>query len=427
MRKIILFILLSVLLLVPKYLLAQVNLNVTGGNAICLPHESGLDSLFLFEDLTTAMLQTPDANPKWWKFQDGDSLLVATGTETFFPEHNTGYILHTAEGRCVFWVWEYAQCKAKVHSIEANTDHDNTCEETQLLLEAIIPEMSYQDIYGEKHTMKRECEVEYHSLSWNGEEWVDTLCMETMPLRNVITVGAPLQNTIFTLYDRQFATILGTDIDSISTREYEARAVKAYPTTITATRGELEENEAERPVDEKKTTGSAPLDIFFQPNPTPAVKYYRWEIRKGNDLIVQRTDEEQRYTFDEHGGYRALLWVSNDYCTSDSVEITITVSSSQLRVPNVFTPNGDGVNDEFRVAYRSIIEFHGWVYDRWGHKVFEWTDPAKGWDGKINGKDAAESAYFYVIRAKGADYNPQEEIGIYELKGDINLIRGKKK
>ena len=124
------------------------------------------------------------------------------------------------------------------------------------------------------------------------------------------------------------------------------------------------------------------------------------------------------------------------------MEVTVNISESYLAVPNVFTPNGDGQNDEFRVAYRSLREFHCWVYNRWGHLVFEWTDPAKGWDGTISGgRPAAEGAYFYVIRALGTDAaknakysakasykkkkaNADESvIGVYQLSGDINLLR----
>ena len=104
------------------------------------------------------------------------------------------------------------------------------------------------------------------------------------------------------------------------------------------------------------------------------------------------------------------------------------------------------MNDEFRVAYRSLREFHCWVYNRWGKLVYQWTDPAQGWDGTINGRPAAEGAYFYVIRAFGTDaaadakyvgakasytkrkLNADEAlIGVYQLSGDINLLRGKQK
>ena len=106
--------------------------------------------------------------------------------------------------------------------------------------------------------------------------------------------------------------------------------------------------------------------------------------------------------------------------------------------PNTFTPNGDGANDEFRVVYRSLKEFHIWVYNRWGHLVYESSDPAKGWDGNINGKPAAVGAYYYVIRALGTDaetgymskpkYSQKVKkqelpVGVYQLSGDINLLR----
>ena len=182
--------------------------------------------------------------------------------------------------------------------------------------------------------------------------------------------------------------------------------------------------------------------MAFYSNPTPAALFYRWSIYKSTERIVTRTDQDIRYTFYEPGSYRIVCSVNNAECTSDSSEVVVNISESYLAVPNVFTPNGDGKNDEFRVAYRSLKEFHCWVYNRWGKLVYEWTDPAKGWDGTINGRPAAEGAYFYVIRALGTDapknasymmkavytkkkLNADEAvIGVYQLSGDINLIRG---
>ena len=122
----------------------------------------------------------------------------------------------------------------------------------------------------------------------------------------------------------------------------------------------------------------------------------------------------------------------------------VNVAESYLRVPNFFTPGGSCPNAEFRVAYRSLKEFHIWVYNRWGKLVYESTDPEKGWDGRINGKLAADGAYFYVVRALGTDANrnnyislkasynkkkandPESVLGVYQLSGDINLLRCRK-
>ena len=189
---------------------------------------------------------------------------------------------------------------------------------------------------------------------------------------------------------------------------------------------------------------SGELEVAFYSNPTPAVRFYRWSIYKASQHIATRTDQDIRYTFSEPGSYRVVCKVNNSDCSADSMEMKVNISESYLRVPNVFTPDGNGKNDEFRVAYRSIREFHCWVYNRWGKLVYEWTDPAKGWDGTINGRPAAEGAYFYVIRAMGTDaakdasyigqkaaYKKKKEnadesiIGIYQLSGDINLLRRK--
>ena len=221
-------------------------------------------------------------------------------------------------------------------------------------------------------------------------------------------------------------------------------------TSLVTTRGEAGDpsNEMNRPEKKDLITGSeysGPLEVAFYSNPTPAAQYYQWTIYRSADVLVTRQDKDIRYTFSEAGAYRVVCKVNNPYCTSDSSEVAVVISASFLSVPNVFTPNGDTHNDEFRVAYRSLAEFHCWVYNRWGKLVYEWTDPAKGWDGTINGKPAAEGAYFYVIRAKGTDaptdadyialkaiYNkrkrstPESVLGIYQLSGDINLLRGKK-
>ena len=252
-------------------------------------------------------------------------------------------------------------------------------------------------------------------------------------------------------YDKEIRAKLGLDSACVEVDLplEEVKAVKHELTSLATTRGDEKEksNERNRPTSQELIVGSeysGPLEVAFYSNPTPAATYYKWSIYKSTELIVSRFDPDIRYTFTVPGSYRVVCSVNNVHCTSDSTEVTVAVAESYLAVPNVFTPNGDGKNDEFRVAYRSLREFHCWVYNRWGKLVYEWTDPAKGWDGTINGRPAAEGAYFYVIRALGTDadknasytmkavYNKKKlnadesMIGVYQLSGDINLVRGKR-
>ncbi len=417
---------------------------VTAPDAYELPNPTGIDHVFIFKDLTDAVIKTQANIDKLYRMNGADSVFAYSGMDKWVNmEDNTGYIVYAGGVRETFWVIDYSNYKLEFNALNADIDYTERCTETKLILDGNLPELSYRTQYGSKQIISRECEVSYTTLSWGGEDWQDSLCTETMPLRETLIAGAPLRDTEFTLRADQIAKALGLEQDSVVSDVYEACAVAAHPTTITTIRGteaeNMRTNEVERPTEATQLKGSAPLDILFKANGnTPVAQYYKWQILKGNDLIAQRSDESHRYVFDDFGEFRVLLWVSNDKCQSDSVEITVSVSTSQLVVPNVFTPNGDGRNDEFRVMYRSIIEFECWIYNRWGKLVYHWTDPAKGWDGTINGRPAAEGAYYYVIRAKGADAEADgkyhrvttkrpADVGVYQLSGDINLIRGTKK
>ena len=418
------------------------NLITASGNVTELPTPAGVDHVFIFADLTSAQINA-SATATWYKYDNGTQTQIQTGVDYLYPEDNTGYIVEIGTQTVSFFVIDYSKHLINIRSLTPNLEYENRCEYTELLVDADIPQLEYRLPDGRKREITREAQVTYTSLGWDGEQWQDSLCSEQVTMRERIIVGAPLRNTVFTIGADQFMKELSLTIDSVTSDLYEAVAVDARPTTITTVRGDENENqrtnEIERPIETTQLQGSAPLDILFRANANaPVAQYYQWKIYKGTQLVVQRTDDQHRYTFQEYGQYRVVLVVSNDYCATDSTSIDVSVSLSQLLVPNVFTPNGDGRNDEFRVSYRSIIEFECWVYDRWGHLVYHWNDPAKGWDGTVNGRPAAEGAYFYIIRAKGADAEAgakyrratakkPAEIGVYQLSGDINLIRGERK
>ena len=86
----------------------------------------------------------------------------------------------------------------------------------------------------------------------------------------------------------------------------------------------------------------------------------------------------------------------------------------------VLVINGDDINDIYgaKEGYKSLVEFHATIYNRWGQKIYEWDDPAGGWDGTFNGKEAKQGTYFVLVKAKGADGR------VYNIRRDVNLLRG---
>ncbi|MBS1652499.1 MAG: gliding motility-associated C-terminal domain-containing protein [Bacteroidetes bacterium] len=109
--------------------------------------------------------------------------------------------------------------------------------------------------------------------------------------------------------------------------------------------------------------------------------------------------------------------VNNFGCkASDQVCLNITLNYG-IYIPDAFTPNGDGINDEFRVAGYSISEVKMDIFDRWGEKLFSSSDITKGWDGMYNGTLCKSDAYVYKISYKGIDGK------IVQKTGHVTLLK----
>lgn len=105
----------------------------------------------------------------------------------------------------------------------------------------------------------------------------------------------------------------------------------------------------------------------------------------------------------------------DDSLTSDS---TVVLTSS-LVIPNAFSPNHDEINEVFKVkSHQNIVEFHAYIFNRWGQKLYEWTNIDGGWDGTYRGNDVKQGTYFVLVKAKGADGET------YNIRKDVNLLRG---
>lgn len=182
---------------------------------------------------------------------------------------------------------------------------------------------------------------------------------------------------------------------------------------------------------------SAPLVATFTSGTENAEgweAHYEWHFYKDgkrSEPYLIRYDETTDYTFTQAGTHFVELYAiftqgtdtvayTEEYWTSEGSPLSISISESKLNMPNAFSPNGDGINDIYKAkeGYQSIVEFHAYIFNRWGQKLYEWTDPAGGWDGKYKGKDVAQGVYYCLVKAKGADGRK------YDIKTDVNLLRG---
>ena len=174
----------------------------------------------------------------------------------------------------------------------------------------------------------------------------------------------------------------------------------------------------------------APLDVTFRSNPSEMDDYspsYEWHFRKMSEgsqftELFVRYEEDTQYTFNEAGTYNVVqkTYLGQDDNLLDSVIIVVVIPASKLEFPNAFSPNGDGHNETYRAkdGYKGIVSFHATIINRWGQKLYEWDDPAGGWDGTFKGKPVRDGVYFVIVNAKGSD-------GInYKIRKDVNLLRG---
>ncbi len=380
---------------------------------------TGVDHVYLFTQADYFEFATIGYQLADW-YDVGTGALVSHNYSTFInAESGHTYRVEVGGESETFAVIDWSKYRLANCTLRV----EPACDKTYIFVDNIGIAL-YYDTVGGKHTIERQLMLEYKNAVWNDES-VDWLTQEQS---DTLTGDVSASEIGKLLIDSDFKLSDATpdapfEEDTLYAQGVVAIASACHLTHVTTRRGTEITNEKEAPIKEDVVEGSAPLDIFFQSHPSPKTDYYDWTISRGSDKITQRPERDIRYLFDDASEtgpvtYTVELKVGNSTC-QDSAKIDVTLNASFIMVPNVFTPNGDGMNDEFRVAYRSICSFHCWVFNRWQHQVYTWSDPAKGWNGTINGRPAPESAYVYIVEATGCDGKK------YKLKGMVNLLRGK--
>ncbi|MBA3900749.1 MAG: gliding motility-associated C-terminal domain-containing protein, partial [Bacteroidetes bacterium] len=108
---------------------------------------------------------------------------------------------------------------------------------------------------------------------------------------------------------------------------------------------------------------------------------------------------------------------SPDGCSDvDSVTVNVELRDSEIFVPTMFSPNGDGLNDELLV-YGELKSMVLLLYNRWGERIFESTDQAIGWDGTHKGLALDPGVFVYILQV--THHSGRKE----QLKGNVTLVR----
>jgi len=142
---------------------------------------------------------------------------------------------------------------------------------------------------------------------------------------------------------------------------------------------------------------------------------YSWSF--GDD--EQSTSDAPAHQYQFPGKYNVRLSVIDvDGCIYEFQDVIEVIKLVDLFAPSAFSPNGDGINDEFFVQSRLIRDFQIRIFNRWGQQIYESTDPEFRWDGFAQGGEAVqEGVYIYVVKALDSEGDVQE------IAGSITIMR----
>jgi gliding motility-associated-like protein len=419
-------------------LLAQYTVEGGSGRPFLATNDAanGIEVYFLngLNGVKISFQTTEEGNHLWYKYSHNTAAVEIPCTQ----EGKTSYITDITDGYGYYvelssnsimaryvWIIDYSRYLPSFFSLVIDEDEDK-CEYLKLKADVEAEPLTYYTVVGAMKTIQRNYHLYYNTLEWNEND----LLFEDKPveksLQDVyeITLEAPLRNTDFTLTGDAFAEHFGLT-KTIRTPVYEAIAVESHSTAVSTK--EYGKNELKTSGNE--FGGSAPIDITFTAYANEPIAYhYIWKLVELDpatgqyNAIARYTDKIFTYRFEKNGYYRAELEVDNAWssCTDTTQFYPINIDETVVEVPNFFTPGSSiGSNDEFKVSYKSVVSFKCSIFNRWGNLLYQWTDPTKGWDGRVQGKFVTTGVYFYVIEYKGVDGKKKT------LSGDINILRKK--
>lgn len=331
---------------------------------------------------------------------------------------DTGFAFTEAGRTTYYWVVDYSGHRFQAASLSPSAEQE--CGRAWLDFNGSAEAIIYYGINARTWTLSRDIKLDFTTMTFDEPTFSFVTADKSEVLdavRQQINIEAPLCDTYFTLSGDRFLRFWDEEIEVTSTR-FTTNSV-----ALEAKATQTERNaDNELKVETDGLGGSGPVEITFDAAVTDAAIFREWQFSPDQDFYDITTRVQQlsfTQTFTESGTvYARFVTANNDgSCEAQSDVFSVFIGESFLRCPNAFSPGvTEGVNDEWRVSYKSIVTFECYIFNRWGQKMAEFHDPALGWDGRKGGKVVPAGVYYYVIKARGADGRD------YNLSGDINIL-----
>lgn len=406
---------------------------------------SGLDGgVYVLPSMDGAKLTCNDPGAAWSIFDSRGAAYAtpvsptgidASGAHIITPEGDKGYAVESGGRTTYFWLVDYSRHPFSPGSLTM-VQEEGECSRATLICTGEGDEIAVYGITGRRFVIDREINIVYRSVEWSDEQsrYIDTDITLSYPsLRQAMSVEAPYITTAFRLDGDRFLAYWGRE-EMILSPTYDPFAIDCHTEAIqhsSSTSGSSDDTATSGASNEVINTtpgtlgGSAPVTITFSAEVTDGALFHEWQFSRSpefDDIYLRAQELEVTHTFSDSGTDYVRLHCTDASggCDVYSTVYTVSTGESMLKCPNAFTPfNRDGVNDEWRVSYSSIVNFECHIFNRSGHRIVTLTHPSQGWDGRYGGKDVPAGVYYYVIKALGADGRA------YNLSGDINILNYK--
>jgi gliding motility-associated-like protein len=161
--------------------------------------------------------------------------------------------------------------------------------------------------------------------------------------------------------------------------------------------------------------GPPPLTVTFTNTSIGATSSF-WDFGSSSATSLAM---DETFEYITEGFYTVMMVATELLCSDTAYQVISVTGTPDISMPNVFTPNNDGINDVLRPFAIGMNEIIGKIYNRWGELIYEWQGINGYWDGYTRpaGQIAPAGTYFYVVTATDVADVP------YALSGTVQLMR----